>query len=212
MRVNAYEPSFERKRNLKRCGPRSARGPEKALISDAKALVTWQYITPLGRNEWICWIELAKKPETRSRTLRTESEDPVVGLAARIVESVLGARSGHLSANGTKPTYTIIVAMSASDPKRTCTRMCPIAYSPGASIIRLVANTPPTSKSPSSRSELCSDGSLGPFACHRAKLGQTVYPEHKFQLERTNIEDGQRSALQGTAALVLIRTLLVVDA
>ena len=54
--------------------------------------------------------------------------------------------------------------------------------------------------------------SLGPFTRHRAKLGQTICAEHKFQLERTNIEDGQRSILQGTAALVLIRTLLVVDA
>ena len=54
--------------------------------------------------------------------------------------------------------------------------------------------------------------SLGPFARHRVKLGQTFCAEHIFQLERTNIEDGQRSILQGTAALVLIRTLLVVDA
>jgi hypothetical protein len=54
--------------------------------------------------------------------------------------------------------------------------------------------------------------SLGPFARHRAKLGQTFCAEHKFQLEGTNIEDGQKSILQWTAALVLIRTLLVVDA
>src|SRR4029078_1640321 len=54
--------------------------------------------------------------------------------------------------------------------------------------------------------------SLGPFARHRAKLGQTFCAEHIFQLERTDIEDGKRSILQGTAALVLIRTLLVVDA
>ena len=34
---------------------------KKALISNAKALKTWQDITPLARNEWICWIESAKK-------------------------------------------------------------------------------------------------------------------------------------------------------
>jgi hypothetical protein len=34
---------------------------KKALTSDAKALETWEDITPLARNEWICWIESAKK-------------------------------------------------------------------------------------------------------------------------------------------------------
>ena len=37
----------------------------KALTSDAKALETWEDITPLARNEWICWIKSAKKAETR---------------------------------------------------------------------------------------------------------------------------------------------------
>ena len=31
---------------------------KKALTSNAKALETWEDITPLARNEWICWIEL----------------------------------------------------------------------------------------------------------------------------------------------------------
>jgi hypothetical protein len=34
---------------------------KKALSSNAKALETWEDITPLARNEWICWIESAKK-------------------------------------------------------------------------------------------------------------------------------------------------------
>ena len=34
---------------------------KRALTSDAKALETWEDITPLARNEWICWIESAKK-------------------------------------------------------------------------------------------------------------------------------------------------------
>ena len=42
---------------------------KKALTSDAKALETWEDITPLARNEWICWIESAKKPETRTRRI-----------------------------------------------------------------------------------------------------------------------------------------------
>jgi uncharacterized protein YdeI (YjbR/CyaY-like superfamily) len=39
----------------------------KALTSDAKALAAWNDITPLARNEWICWVEGAKLIETRNR-------------------------------------------------------------------------------------------------------------------------------------------------
>ncbi|CAN5373756.1 YdeI/OmpD-associated family protein [soil metagenome] len=38
----------------------------KALTSDPKALSAWDNITPLARNEWICWVESAKKQETRN--------------------------------------------------------------------------------------------------------------------------------------------------
>ena len=40
-----------------------------ALERDPAALVTWQDITPLARNEWICWIESPKKIETRHKRL-----------------------------------------------------------------------------------------------------------------------------------------------
>jgi Bacteriocin-protection, YdeI or OmpD-Associated len=30
---------------------------KKALTSDSQALTAWEDITPLARNEWICWIE-----------------------------------------------------------------------------------------------------------------------------------------------------------
>jgi len=40
-----------------------------ALNLDSKALATWDDITPLARNEWICWIESAKKPETRRKRI-----------------------------------------------------------------------------------------------------------------------------------------------
>lgn len=36
----------------------------KTLLASPKALATWEDITPLARNEWICWIESAKKPAT----------------------------------------------------------------------------------------------------------------------------------------------------
>jgi hypothetical protein len=38
---------------------------KRALELDQQALLTWQDITPLARNEWICWIESAKMSESR---------------------------------------------------------------------------------------------------------------------------------------------------
>jgi len=37
----------------------------KALTADRKALAAWEDITPLARNEWICWTISVKTPETR---------------------------------------------------------------------------------------------------------------------------------------------------
>src|SRR5260370_30040187 len=42
---------------------------KRALTSDPQALTAWEDITPLARNEWICWIESAKKAETRGRRI-----------------------------------------------------------------------------------------------------------------------------------------------
>ena len=47
----------------------------KALAGTPAALAAWEDITPLARNEWICWVEDAKKPETRRRRIeRTRTE------------------------------------------------------------------------------------------------------------------------------------------
>jgi hypothetical protein len=37
----------------------------EVLISDPAAWAKWKDITPLARNEWICWVISVKKPETR---------------------------------------------------------------------------------------------------------------------------------------------------
>jgi uncharacterized protein YdeI (YjbR/CyaY-like superfamily) len=37
----------------------------KALVSDESILERWEDLTPLARNEWICWTITTKKPETR---------------------------------------------------------------------------------------------------------------------------------------------------
>jgi hypothetical protein len=38
---------------------------EKAIVKDSKVRTLWQDITPLARNEWICWVTSGMKAETR---------------------------------------------------------------------------------------------------------------------------------------------------
>jgi len=38
---------------------------QKAIISTPLAMSVWENITPLARNEWICWVISGKKEETR---------------------------------------------------------------------------------------------------------------------------------------------------
>ena len=40
-----------------------------SLATSAAALVAWEDITPLARNEFICWVESAVKAETRSHRI-----------------------------------------------------------------------------------------------------------------------------------------------
>ncbi len=47
----------------------------KVLTSDPKALAVWKDITPLARNEWLCWIESVKRPETRKLHIKRTSEE-----------------------------------------------------------------------------------------------------------------------------------------
>lgn len=48
---------------------------KKMLLSDSKVLALWEDITPLARNEFICWVENAKQIETRKRRIeRTKQE------------------------------------------------------------------------------------------------------------------------------------------
>ena len=48
----------------------------QAMVRSApEILALWRELTPLGRNEFICWIEDAKRPDTRQRRiLRTRDE------------------------------------------------------------------------------------------------------------------------------------------
>ena len=44
----------------------------KAIESNAAAKSFWTDITPLARNEWICWVTSVKKEETRKRRIEVE--------------------------------------------------------------------------------------------------------------------------------------------
>lgn len=50
----------------------------EVLASDSKALAIWESLTPLARNEWICWATFVKKTETRMQHIervRTELKE-----------------------------------------------------------------------------------------------------------------------------------------
>jgi uncharacterized protein YdeI (YjbR/CyaY-like superfamily) len=40
---------------------------KKLIAASPKALATWEDITPLARNEFICWVTSVKKDETRTK-------------------------------------------------------------------------------------------------------------------------------------------------
>ncbi len=67
--------------------PRAAAGPlhkmppdlRKGLSTDPASRAAWDNITPLARNEWICWVTSAKKPETRMHRIERSREDLAKG-------------------------------------------------------------------------------------------------------------------------------------
>lgn len=40
------------------------------IVASPRVHALWEEITPLARNEWICWVKDAKKSETRSRRIK----------------------------------------------------------------------------------------------------------------------------------------------
>ena len=51
----------------------------EALLADPRALTLWEEITPLARNEFICWVEDAKQLKTRQRRIQRTSEELLEG-------------------------------------------------------------------------------------------------------------------------------------
>lgn len=51
----------------------------EALTSNPKALLAWEDLTPLARNEWICWVTFVKKPETRRNHIQRVGKELLEG-------------------------------------------------------------------------------------------------------------------------------------
>ena len=52
----------------------------EALTCDPIALAAWEDLTPLARNEWICWTISVKKPETRKQHVERVSSELKEGM------------------------------------------------------------------------------------------------------------------------------------
>jgi hypothetical protein len=52
---------------------------QAALQADAKIFDLWQNLTPLGRNEFICWVDDAKQAKTRERRIQRTCEELLDG-------------------------------------------------------------------------------------------------------------------------------------
>ncbi|MDB5678424.1 YdeI/OmpD-associated family protein [Sphingomonas bacterium] len=52
---------------------------EAAVRSNPEILRLWEGLTPLGRNEFICWVEDAKQAATRKRRIERTGEELLEG-------------------------------------------------------------------------------------------------------------------------------------
>ena len=53
---------------------------EAAVRMDPIVLDLWESLTPLGRNEFICWVENAKQAATRQRRIVRTCEELLEGM------------------------------------------------------------------------------------------------------------------------------------
>jgi len=51
----------------------------EVLLANPDVLEKWEKLTPLARNEWICWLVSVKKDDTRREHLKRLTEDLIKG-------------------------------------------------------------------------------------------------------------------------------------
>src|SRR3546814_16493298 len=52
---------------------------QAAVRSNPKILTLWENLTPLGRNEFICWVDDAKQAKTRQRRIERTCDELLEG-------------------------------------------------------------------------------------------------------------------------------------
>lgn len=52
---------------------------KETLTKNSRVLEIWNTLTPLARNEWICYVTIVKKAETRQEHLARLQEDLLKG-------------------------------------------------------------------------------------------------------------------------------------
>jgi len=52
---------------------------KETLLAKPDVLEKWETLTPLARNEWICWVTIVKKAETRKEHVVRLCEDLLKG-------------------------------------------------------------------------------------------------------------------------------------
>lgn len=52
---------------------------QKALLKSKQVVVAWESLTPLARNEWICWNITVKQQKTRDGHIKRTVEDLAKG-------------------------------------------------------------------------------------------------------------------------------------
>jgi hypothetical protein len=51
----------------------------KVLTADSEVVAKWESLTPLARNEWICWNISVKQPETRKQHIKRTATELLEG-------------------------------------------------------------------------------------------------------------------------------------
>lgn len=52
---------------------------KEALFNSNDAIPLWETLTPIARNEFLCWVENAKQDKTRARRIRRTIEELLDG-------------------------------------------------------------------------------------------------------------------------------------
>jgi hypothetical protein len=85
--ITHAEPEIKVTKNNQKPAETSLPGPVHILPADLQEAIeaipaaknSWNLLTPLARNEWICWVTSAKKDETRTKRINRTQEDLAAG-------------------------------------------------------------------------------------------------------------------------------------